>query len=146
MGSAATATFDDTRYLVPALTWQIAADLVGDCATTDCRPDDVRVLVLPAYALDAVWACHAALAQAAAGEDDGAELACLLSLYPDGVHSIDLHALLGVLERVLAVFSLDLPATREVVAGLVLDTGSGAAHSAAYGEVLEAWHRAGIPR
>ncbi len=53
VGSAAARTLDDTRYLRPTLTRQIAAELVGDCATTDYRPEHVRALTLPVYALDA---------------------------------------------------------------------------------------------
>jgi hypothetical protein len=47
----------------------------------------LRVLPLPAYALDAVWVCHAALVQDADGDDDGEALARLLSPYLVGVHT-----------------------------------------------------------
>ncbi|WP_329611644.1 hypothetical protein [Kitasatospora herbaricolor] len=90
---AAARTRDDTRYLVPTLTWQIAAELVGDCATTDDRGERMRILALPTYALDAVWACHAALLQAADHGGEGTRLARLLSDYLDAVHSTDLRSL-----------------------------------------------------
>ncbi|WP_432154820.1 hypothetical protein [Streptomyces tricolor] len=144
VGSAAAVTLDETRYLVPALTWQIAAEVVGDCATADHRPENVRVLLLPAYALDAVWVCHSALVQAADSCGDGAHLAGLLSDYLDGVHSTDLRSLIDALERVLAVLSLDLPAARTLVSHLALTPGPSPDAQAALAEVLAAWRRAGV--
>ncbi|GAB2891318.1 hypothetical protein [Streptomyces mayteni] len=142
--SAAACTLDDTRYRVPALKWQIATEVVGDCANTDDRPENVRLLSLPAYALDAVWACHAAL-HAADSDPDDARLADLLSYYLDSVHSTDLRGLLAAVERVLAVLTLDLPATRELVTHLVLTSAPSPETRAALDEVLAAWRRAGVP-
>ncbi|MGK5631761.1 hypothetical protein [Streptomyces sp. URMC 123] len=99
---------------------------------------------MPAFALEAVWACHAALVQAAEGDDDGVRLVGLLLYYLDGVHGIDLRGLIGVVERVLAVFSLDLPAVRTLVTHLVLNSEAGPESWAACDEVLAAWRRAGI--
>ncbi|MYW03348.1 hypothetical protein [Streptomyces sp. SID3343] len=145
VGSAASCTLDDTRYLQPALTWKIAAELVGDCATTDYHAEHVRALALPVYALNAVWACHAALVQATAdGDDGGACLVSLLSDYPDPIHSIDLRSLIDALERVLAVLSLDLPAVRKLVIHLVLNAEVGPEARAACDDVLAAWRRAGV--
>ncbi|MFJ2272498.1 hypothetical protein ACIOHO_40815 [Streptomyces sp. NPDC087849] len=143
VASCASGTFDDTRYLVPALTWQISADLVNDCATSD-HLDAVRVLTLPAYALDAVWACHAALLRAATNDDDSACLADLLSYYLGSVHSTDLHALTGALQRTLAVLTLDLPAARALMTYLVLGHGTTPSAREAHSEVLAAWRGAGI--
>jgi hypothetical protein len=39
VGSAAAVTLDGTRYVLPTLTWQIAAEMVGDCVTADHRPE-----------------------------------------------------------------------------------------------------------
>lgn len=144
VGSAAAATLDDTRYVLPTLTWQIAAETVGDCATADHRPENLRILVLPAYALDAVWACRTALAGAAAGDPDSEALADVLSLYLCSVHDADLPGLTGALERVLAVFTLDLPATRTLVAHLALNTGLSPDALAALDDVLAAWRGAGV--
>ncbi|MGK5631834.1 hypothetical protein [Streptomyces sp. URMC 123] len=145
VGAAAARCLDDSRYLAPALTWQVAAELVSDCVvTTDYRPENVRALCLPAFALEAVWACHAALVQAAEGDDDGERLAGLLSYYLDGVHGIYLRGLIGAVERVLAVLSLDLPAARTLVTHLVLNSKASPESGAARDEVLAAWRRAGI--
>ncbi|WP_406291984.1 hypothetical protein [Embleya sp. NBC_00896] len=139
-------TLDDTRYLRPALTWQMAAEVVGDCVATDHRAENLRVVSLPAYALNAVWACHAALVRAADGaNDDGERLADLLSDYLDCGHVIDLRGVISALERVLTVLTLDLPAARTLVAHLVLNPGSGSPEArAALDEVLLAWRGAGV--
>jgi hypothetical protein len=65
--------------------------------------------VLPAYALDAVWACRSALASAAAGDPDSADLADVLSLYLYSVREVDLRGLIDALDRILAVFPLTCP-------------------------------------
>ncbi|MFD9069799.1 hypothetical protein [Streptomyces lasiicapitis] len=134
----------DAMSLVPTLPWQIAADHVNDCVTTDHRPENVRVLILPAYVLDAVWTCHAALIQAAAGDDDRAHQVRVLPDYLDAVHGADLQGLIDALERVLAVFSLDLPAARRFVSHLALGLGTSPEKRAALDEVLTAWQRAGV--
>ncbi|MFJ2645295.1 hypothetical protein ACIO1C_00930 [Streptomyces sp. NPDC087420] len=128
MGSAAAANLDDTLYLLPTLTWQIVAELVTDYATTDHRPEHLRALSLPVYALDAAWSCHAALVRAAETDDESARLASLLSYYLDGAHSIDLRTPIQALERVLAVLSLDLPAARRLMSHLVLNGEAGPDH------------------
>ncbi|MEU9318257.1 hypothetical protein [Streptomyces sp. NPDC048295] len=91
MGSAAARVLDDTRYVLPALTWRIAAELADDCVTTDHQSEHVRAMSLPAHALDAVWACRTALVQVT-GSDvgidaDSADLADLLSYCLDCFHS-----------------------------------------------------------
>jgi hypothetical protein len=144
VGSAAARTLDDTRYVLPTLTWQIAAETVGDCASTDHRPENLRILVLPAYALDAVWACRSALADAAGGDPDAADLADVLALYLYSVHDADLPGLIKALDRVLAVFTLDLPAARTLVTRLALNTGLSPAALAALDDVLTAWRTAGV--
>lgn len=142
--AAAATTLDDTHYLLPPLTWQIAAEVVKGCATNDHRPGHLRVMSLPAYALDAVWSCHAALVQAANRSDDDAEhLVDLLSFYLDSVHSTDLSRLTAALERVLSVLSLDLPTARTLITHLVL-TANTAPDQAAVDDVLTAWRGAGI--
>jgi hypothetical protein len=140
--AAAARDLTDTRYQLPALTWQIAAEVSADCATTDYRPEHLRVATLPVYALDAVWACHDALLQAVDSDTDS-RLASVLSYYLDAVHSIDLRSLIGALERVLAVLSLDLPAARTLVSHLVLSP-EASAKRAALDEVIAAWRRAGV--
>ncbi|MFD4257685.1 hypothetical protein ACFWR9_08635 [Streptomyces sp. NPDC058534] len=134
----------DALSLVPALPWQIGADHVRDCVTTDHRPENVRVLILPAYALEAVWTCHTALINAAVGDDDRARLVRALPDYLDAVHGTDLQGLIEALERVLAVFSLDLPAARQFVSHLALGLGTSPEKRAALDEVLAAWKRAGV--
>ncbi|MDQ1033608.1 hypothetical protein QFZ75_000024 [Streptomyces sp. V3I8] len=148
VGSAAACTSDDTRYLHPTLTWQIAAETVLDCATNDYRPGRVRALPLRGYALNAVWACHAALLQAADtapdSDDDAGRLAGLLAFYLDSVHHIEVPALIGAVERVLAVLSLDLPAARTLITHLVLNPDVGPEARSAYDDVRAAWRRAGV--
>ncbi|MFD3923088.1 hypothetical protein [Streptomyces sp. NPDC058595] len=78
-------------------------------------------MTLPAYALDAVWSCHAAPVQAANRSDDDAEhLVDPLSFYLDNVHSTDLSRLTVAPQRVQSVLSLDLPAARALITHLVL--------------------------
>jgi len=148
VGSAAACTSDDTRYLQPTLTWQIAAETVGDCATTDHDPDHVRALSLPGHALDAVWACHAALLQAAGTTPDSDEeagpLAGLLAHYLKDVHHIEVTDLVGAVERILAVLSLDLPAARTLITHLALNPEAGPEARSAYANVRAAWRRAGV--
>jgi hypothetical protein len=144
VGSAAARPLDDTRYVLPTLTWQIAAETVGDCATTDHRPENLRLLVLPAYALDAVWACRNALAGTATGDPDSEALADVLSLYLYSVHDADLPGLIAALDRVLAVLTLDLPAARTLVSRLALNTGLSPDTRTALDDVLAAWRGAGV--
>jgi hypothetical protein len=144
MGSAAAANLDDTRYVLPTLTWQIAAETVGDCVTTDHRPEALRILVLPAYALDAVWACRTALAGAAAGDPGTEDLADVLSLYLYSVHDVDLPGLISAVDRVLAVFTLDLPAARTLMSSLALKVKLSPEALTAFDGVLAAWRGAGV--
>ncbi|MER5442584.1 hypothetical protein [Streptomyces sp. NPDC002790] len=133
----------DALSLVPALPWQIAADHVRDCVTTDHRPENLRVLILPPYVLEAVWTCHTTLINAA-GDGDQVHLVRVLPDYLDAVHDIDLQGLIEALERVLAVFTLDLPAARQFVSHLALGLGAGPERRAALDAVLAAWKRAGV--
>ncbi|CAM5286907.1 hypothetical protein GCM10010329_85830 [Streptomyces spiroverticillatus] len=144
VGAAAATTFDDTRFLLPPLTWTIAAERVGDCVTTDHRPENLRVLLLPTYAADAVWACHTALVQAAEPDDDSEHLNALLTDYLTAVHDTNLRGLTEALERVLAVLTLDLPAARPLITHLVLKTEVSQEDRAALDDVLEAWREAGV--
>lgn len=77
--AAASATDDDARYVLPPLPWQIAADWVGDCHTVDHGVENLRIMMLPAYALGAVWDCHGAFGCARDGDVEAARLADLLS-------------------------------------------------------------------
>ncbi|MFE5512235.1 hypothetical protein ACFQ9J_16750 [Streptomyces sp. NPDC056529] len=108
--AAAVRALDGTRYLVPALTWQVAADQIADCVTTDHRADHVRVLLLPAHALEAIWACRAALVRTTG--HDAERLADLLDGYLQPAHHTGLPGLIETLDRVLAILALDLPPTR----------------------------------
>ncbi|MFS0697996.1 hypothetical protein [Streptomyces nitrosporeus] len=150
VGSAAACTSDDTaRYLQPTLTWQIAAEVVGDCAATGQDPGRVRALPLPGYALDAVWACHTALLQAAHttpdSDEDAGPLAGLLTHYLQDVHHLEVPDLMGAVERVLAVLSLDLPAARTLLTHLALHPGADLPEArSAYHDIQAAWRRAGV--
>ena len=144
VGSAAASTLDDTRYLIPTLTWQIGAEAVGDLATDDHRPENLRAASVPAYALEAVWACRAALAEAADRGADGARLADLLADYPDVLHDTDLRGVVTVLERILAVLTLDLPGTRALVTRLLLQQEVSPDNRAVFDDVLVAWRNAGV--
>ncbi|MET9658158.1 hypothetical protein [Streptomyces sp. NPDC006510] len=149
VGSAAACILDDTRYVEPALTWQIAAELVGDCDTTDHRCERVRAMSLPAHTLDALWACRTALVQVTdsdAGIAVGsADLADLLSYCLECFHSTDLRSVIEALDRVLAVLTLDLPAARTLMTTLVLSPGTfGPEAKNAFDRVLVAWRKAGV--
>ncbi|QMU78393.1 hypothetical protein GXW83_24470 [Streptacidiphilus sp. PB12-B1b] len=101
---------------------------------------------MPHHALDAVWACHAALAGAVDSSpgDDGAHLANLLPDYLQVVHGTDLRGVIASLERVLAVLTLDLPGTYELVTRALLRQDLTADNRAAFNEVLTAWRSAGV--
>lgn len=149
VASAAARILDDTRYVLPALTWQNAAELVGDCVTTDHRCEHVWAMSLPAYALDAVLACRTALVQVAGSDTgidaDSADLAELLSYCLDCFHSTDLRSVIAALDRVLAVLTLDLPAARRLMTNLVLNPEAvGPEAKSTFDEVLLAWRRAGV--
>lgn len=150
VGSAAACTNDDTaRYLQPTLPRQIAAEVVGDCAATDHDPDRVRALSLPGYALDAVWVCHAALLQAAHttpdSDEDAGPLAGLLAHYLQDVHHLEVADLIGAVERILAVLSLDLPAARTLLIHLALNPEAVPPEArSAYHDIQAAWRRAGV--
>jgi hypothetical protein len=104
----------------------------------------MRVLVLPAYALDAVWACRAALADAAAGDPVAADLADVLSLYLHSVQDVDLPGLIAAVDRVLAVLTLDLPASRVLVSHFALNIGLSSDTGTALNDILAAWRGAGV--
>ncbi|MFE0777836.1 hypothetical protein [Streptomyces sp. NPDC058861] len=143
VAAAAASTLDDTRYLVPALTWQVAADQIADCVTTDHRAEHLRVLLLPAHALEAIWACRAALARATGHDDDAEHLADLLDGYLESVHHTGLPGLIEAVDRALAVLALDLPAVRTLATRVALTGEIGEEDQDVFGEVLAAWRRAG---
>ncbi|MEV6421840.1 hypothetical protein [Streptomyces sp. NPDC051662] len=141
--AAALATGDDARYVLPPLPWQIAADWVGDCPTVDHGFENLRIMVLPEYALRAVWDCHRALVGARDGDVEAARLADLLSLYLD-TYDTDLHGLVERLERVLAVLCLGIAAVRTLATHLALKQGNAPDAVQAVNEILTAWRKAGV--
>ncbi|MET9347759.1 hypothetical protein [Streptomyces termitum] len=145
VAAAATRTLDDTRYLLSALTWQVAADQVSDCVTTDHHPDHLRILLLPAPALEALWSCHTALTRTTGHDDDAERLAGLLDAYLEPVHDIPLPGLLDALDRVLAVQGVDLPAARTLATRAALNGGLREEDRAVLDEIREAWRRTGSP-
>ncbi|MEY9839470.1 hypothetical protein [Streptacidiphilus sp. EB103A] len=146
VASAAARTADDTRFLAPALTWQIAAKAVGDLATDDHSPENLRAASVPVYALEAVRACRAALVEASGSSpgSDGARLADLLSDYLEVVHETDLRGVIAVLERILAVLALDLPSADILLTRLLLQQEVSPGHRAVLDDVLVAWRNAGV--
>ncbi|MGA5874021.1 hypothetical protein [Streptomyces cinereoruber] len=140
VAATAARTLDDTRYLLPALTWQVAADQIADCVTTDHRAKHLRVLLLSAHALEAVWACRAALIRATGHNDDAERLADLLDGYLQPVHHTGLSGLIEAVDRVLAVLTLDLSIARTLAARVALngEIGEGEEGRAAFDEVLAA--------
>ena len=96
-------------------------------------------------ALDAVWACHACLTQAATVPgDDGARLADLLPDYLEAVHDTDLPGVIALLERILAVLTLDLPGTDLLVTRLLLQQEVTADGRTVLADVQAAWRDAGV--
>ncbi|MFD7552174.1 hypothetical protein [Streptomyces sp. NPDC059816] len=140
--AAASATGDDTRYVLPPLRWHIAADWVEDCPTSDHGVENLRIMMLPEYALGAVWDCHGALVRARDGDDEAERLADLLSLYLH--YDTDLHGLVARLERVVAVLCLDIPAVGTLATHLALQQGSTPGAVQAVTEILTAWRKAGV--
>lgn len=141
VAATAARTLDDTRYLVPSLTWQVAADQVRDCVTTDHHPDRLRILLLPAHVLEAIWSCRTALTRATG--HDAERLAGLLDSYLDPVHDIDLPGLMDALDQVLAVLTLDLPAARTLAARVALNRGIREEDQEVLDEIRAAWRRTG---
>ncbi|MER8237322.1 hypothetical protein [Streptomyces sp. NPDC094049] len=131
-------------FIEPSVTWQIASEAIGDCATTDNRPENVRILILQPHVLKAVWACHQALGRALHRDDDAERLADLLTPYLHMVRETDLRSTIDTLERVLAVVALDLPAARTLATRIALSGNLGDTGRAALDEILAAWRRAGI--
>ena len=119
---------------------------MGDLATDDHGPENLRAASVPAFALDAVWACRAALAQAADSSPggDGARLAGLLPDYLEVVHDTDLRGLTAMLERILAVLTLDLPGTDMLLTRLLLQQEASPDHLAVLDDVRVAWRNAGV--
>ncbi|MFE3074239.1 hypothetical protein [Streptomyces sp. NPDC059247] len=144
VGAAAGRHLDDTRFIEPILTWQIAAEEISDCATADNRPENVRIMILRPHVLTAVWACHQALVRACGHDDDAEHLADLLPDYLRDFHHTDMRSMIDALERVLAVLALDLPAARTLATCIALSTDLGNTRRAARDEILNAWRRAGI--
>ncbi|MFJ4774035.1 hypothetical protein ACIP88_33840 [Streptomyces uncialis] len=142
VAAAASATGDDTRYVLPPLRWQIAADWVGDCPTVDHGADNLRIMMLPEYALNALWDCHGALVRARDGDGEAERLAGLLALYLH--HDTDLHGLVARLERVAAVLCLDITAVRTLATHVALKQGNAPEAVQAVTEILTAWREAGV--
>ncbi|WP_328373473.1 hypothetical protein OG800_50370 (plasmid) [Streptomyces sp. NBC_00445] len=141
--AAASATDDDARYVLPPLPWQIAADWVGDCHTVDHGVENLRIMMLPAYALGAVWDCHGAFGCARDGDVEAARLADLLSPYLQA-YDTDLYGLVARLERVIAVLCLDIAAVRTLATHLALKQGNAPDAVQAVTEILAAWRKAGV--
>ncbi|MEU4507727.1 hypothetical protein [Streptomyces sp. NPDC024089] len=132
-----------SRCLLPPVTWEVAADLVGDCATVDA-PGAVCVTVLPGYRLKALRACRDALVGAAAADPDAAYLTDQLAYYLDLAHGTDLPTLARTTTMVLAVLTPDLVAASTLITHLSVGSGDDASMRTAYDEVVAAWRRAGL--
>ncbi|MER5748057.1 hypothetical protein ABT097_32910 [Streptomyces sp. NPDC002225] len=134
---------EGARCVLPRLTRENAADLVGDCATAD-EPETVCVTVLPAYRLEALRACHDALARASAGDPGTKFLADQQSYYLDLAHGTDLPDLTRTTAMVLAVLTLDLAAASTLITHLTVGSDDDASMRTAYDEVVAAWRLAGL--
>ncbi|WP_234310094.1 hypothetical protein [Streptomyces sp. NRRL S-475] len=141
--AAASAAGDEERYLLPPLLWQIAADRVEDCPTVDHGYENLRIMVVPEYALRAVRDCHGAFVRARDGDVEAARLADLLSRYLHACDT-DLYGLVACLERVLAVLCLGIAAVRTLATHLALNQGDAPEAVHAVTEVLTAWRKAGV--
>ncbi|MFE2640187.1 hypothetical protein ACFXKF_36485 [Streptomyces scopuliridis] len=141
--AAASATGDDACYVLPPLPWQIAADRVEDCPTVDHGYENLRIMVVPEYALRAVWDCYGALVRARDGDVEAERLAGLLSPYLRACDT-DLDGLVARLERVIAVLSLGIAAVRTLATHLALKQGNAPDAVQAVTEILTAWRRAGV--
>ncbi|MDT0413715.1 MULTISPECIES: hypothetical protein [Streptomyces] len=142
--SAAAQRADETRFVLPLLRWQIAADWIGDCPGTDHGAGGLRILLLPEWALSAVWDCHRALVRARDGDEEAADLAGLLGLFLDAVHGLELADLVARLEHVLAVLTLDVPAARTLATHAALQQSDAPEAREALTEIFAVWREAGV--
>ncbi|WP_066951223.1 hypothetical protein [Streptomyces lushanensis] len=140
--AAASATGENS-YVLPPLPWQIAADRVEDCPTVDHHHSNLRIMVVPEYALRAVWDCYGALVRARDGDVEAAQLADLLSPYLRACDT-DQDGLVTCLERVLAVLTLGIAAVRTLAEHLALQQGDAPEAVHAVNEVLTEWRKAGV--
>ncbi|MER5748064.1 hypothetical protein ABT097_32945 [Streptomyces sp. NPDC002225] len=132
-----------SRCLLPPVTWEAAADLVGDCATADAS-GAVCVTVVPGYRLEALRACHGALVRAAAADPAAEYLTDQLAYYLDLAHSTDLPTLTRTTTMVLTVLTLDLSAAGTLITHLAVGSSDVASMRTAYDGVVAAWRRAGL--
>ncbi|GAA0574817.1 hypothetical protein [Streptomyces mordarskii] len=137
---------DGGRYVLAPVTYEIAAGLIGHLAA-DLRlaaVSEAHLLSLPAWELEALRAVLQVFRRAVAGEPETADVRALLHDLCDNLVDRPVAQVVGDLERVVVVLSLDIPAVRTLATALILGSPRDLAVHNAYDQIRAAWVAAGI--
>lgn len=137
------------RFVLTGITYRIAEGMIGRIKADILAPDawrtTVRLMVIPAFELDALWAVLEVLRRARDGEAGAAEVQQLLDGFGECLSpSRTAAAFTADLEMALAVLTLDIPAGRDLAAAFALDQAPGFDFDAAYAQLAAAWRNAGV--
>ncbi len=152
LGMIATAAQADTewadgdRYVLAPVTYEIAAGTIGRLAAGlgTAAASGVHPFSLPAWRLEALRSVLQVFRRAVAGEPETAEVLELLQFLGGTLVDRPVAQVVGDLERVVAVLSLDIPAVYTLATALVLDSPRDLAVHTAYDQIRAAWAAAGI--
>jgi hypothetical protein len=137
------------RYVLSDLTYRIAAEAIGRIKDDARDPKDGRptvcLYVVQAFELDALWKVLGILRRARDGEDSTAEVRELI----DGTGecfspSRTAAAYIADLEKVLAVLTLDIPASWDIATAFAVERAPGFDFDAAYEQLATVWKAAGV--
>ncbi|WP_424217778.1 hypothetical protein ACN20G_37095 (plasmid) [Streptomyces sp. BI20] len=149
--AAAEATADgDAAGMPPPLTFGVAEGAVArvreDVLDPEAGLPTFRLFVLPAHELDALWQVLESLRSARSGDADAAGVLEVVAAFcSHSVPSRTVDAVIGDLERVLTLLSLDIPAVKDLATAVCLDVPShGLDPEAAYEDITRVWRTAGI--
>ncbi|MYR90612.1 hypothetical protein GTY41_38285 [Streptomyces sp. SID685] len=146
--TAQTHTGDADQYVLPPLTYQVAADTLHDIyARISDEPardgTSVLLLVVQGHELEALWSVLAVLRRARDGDGDAEELSRLVTDYVRE-SSRAFTDVISTLERVLTMLTLDIPAVRELATALLVKQGPSEELRQAYAQLCEVWRSVGI--
>lgn len=136
----------DHRYVLPAVSYDVAAGLIGRLADQLPAAPEGRLylLALPAWELEHLWAVLQVLRRVRAGDPETGELHELLKGLERGPLPCTIDQCVADLQRVVAVLTLDTPAVRTLATALALGAPRDAATHQAYDEAEAAWVAAGV--